>query len=492
MIHFKKIAFPLFLATAFLCSCSQTEELTVSTENSSQENLNVTFRLQSNSSNATRSAEDSYTHVQGTAEEYKVNTARAYFFDSATKLLSKTVQLSGITFSGTSGNGNVIYETEPISVPMGTYDIFVIANTDRQINKDKEDAFLADIDSMSYTKAVIENISGGIIMTNRGADNLATAITKKDQHDVNVVNITLERVLARLDIAKAAEKYEITNTKGEKYATVSLDGYYIVNLPKYYYTFRHTAVLTTLEEPIWSTSLNFGNIADVNGYVIDPYFFKKKVDATNFINADKYFEQFSGDINNPDYLSWNKFNAVSQTPDYKTMYCLENCALRQAQKNGYSTGVIFKSIVEPNNNVYRLNVYGNLELIPDKSQYPEVIYYFDEKFYDSADALAAAVSASGSPTGKYQAKKFEKTDDGYRCYYKYWIRHLDNSKPTEMGVMEFGVVRNNLYRMLVTDVSGLGDGTPTIDPNDPDEGETYLKVVLNVKPWTVRDISVVL
>ena len=55
--------------------------------------------------------------------------------------------------------------------------------------------------------------------------------------------------------------------------------------------------------------------------------------------------------------------------------------------------------------------------------------------------------------------------------------------------MEFGVVRNNLYRMLITGVSDLGDGGSPIDPNTPDEGETYLKVVLSVKPWTVRDLT---
>ena len=118
-----------------------------------------------------------------------------------------------------------------------------------------------------------------------------------------------------------------------------------------------------------------------------------------------------------------------------------------------------------------------------------MLYYFQQKFYDSAEALAAAVSATGSPSNTYQARKFEKTDDGYRCYYKYWIRHLDNNKPTEMGVMEFAVVRNNLYRMLITGVSDLGDEGPEIIPDTPDEGETYLKVVLNVKPWIVRDLT---
>ena len=130
-----------------------------------------------------------------------------------------------------------------------------------------------------------------------------------------------------------------------------------------------------------------------------------------------------------------------------------------------------------------------MELVTDKSKYPETLYYFNQKFYDSAEALSAAVTAAGAATAQYQARKFEKTDAGYRCYYKYWIRHQDNNNPTEMGVMEFGVVRNNLYRMLITGISDLGEGTSEIFPDTPDEGETYLQVILNVKPWIVRDLT---
>lgn len=491
MLQLKQIFYPLLVATAFLCSCSQTEDITVNDSNKEQtvEDSKVVFRLRSNTSASTRSAEDSYTHVQGTADEYKVNVARVYFYDNKTKLFVKSAVLSGITFYGTDGSGNIIYETEPISVQQGTYDIFVTANTNRLIKKEKEEQFLADVDSITYTQALIENISGGIVMSNRASDNLATVISKSNDNDVNVINISLERVLARLDIAKAQETFEVTDNEGVQYASVTLDGYYIVNLPKYYYTYRHTAVLTSMDEPEWNVMTHFGNVSDVNGYVVDPYFFKKTIDATGFTNADKYYEHFAADYSDPNQVKWSSFNTVSMTPNYKTAYCLENCSLTPAQKNGYSTGVIFKAIMEPHDNVFHLNGSGALERITDKSLYPEVLYYFQHKFYDSAEALSAAVSAVGSPTNKYQARKFEKTDDGYRCYYRYWIRHLDNLKPTEMGVMEFSIVRNNLYRMLITSVSDLGDETAVIIPDTPDEGETYLRVVLNVKPWIVRDLT---
>lgn len=488
MFRLNKIVHPLFIATLLFFSCSQAEDDAIS-DSRSQENSNVVFRLQSNFSSVTRSVEDSYSHVQGTADEYKVNNATVYFFDNTTKLFVKSVQLSGITFQGTSGGGDIIYETEPVSVPKGTYDIFVTANTNRLIKKEKEIDFIADIDSISYVRALIEDVSGGIMMTNRAGDNIATDISKSGEDEVNVINVTLERVLARLDVAKASETFQLTNETGVQYASVKLDGFYIVNLPKYFYTYRHTAVLTSMDVPEWNIMTNFGNVADVNGYVIDPYFFKKTIDASNFTNQNKYYENHSGDCSDPNTVKWNTFNAVAQTPNYKTAYCLENCMLAPAQKNGYSTGVLFKAIMEPNNNVYHLNSTGTLELVTDKQKYPEVLYYFQYNFYDSAEALATAVSTSGSLKNKYQARKFEKTDDGYRCYYKYWIRHLDNNRSTQMGVMEFGVVRNNLYRMLITNVSDLGDGTSVILPDTPDEGETYLQVVLNVKPWIVRDLT---
>ena len=488
MFNSTKISQLLVVAVAFLCSCSQTDDIAVGGSNETLKEGNIVFRLQSNSSNTTRSAEDSYEHVQGTVDEYKVNVARVYFFDNVTKHFAKSVPLTNITRKGSDADGNVIYETDPISIAQGVYDIFVTANTYRQIKTDTEEQFLADIDSVTYAQALIEDISGGIVMSNRAADNEATIITETpNENDVNVVNIKLERVLARLDIAKSLETYELTDPNGVKYASVKLNGYYIVNLPKYYYTFRHVAVLLSLTEPQWNIQANFGNVADVNGYVIDPYFFKKTINASGFTNADQYYVNYFGDIIKK--VRWNTFNPASQTPNYKTAYSLENCCLAPAQKNGYSTGVIFKAVMEPANNVYYLNNTGTLQLLNDKENYPEVLYYYQYKFYNSADALAVALTASGAAASSSKAQKFEKTDEGYCCYYNYWIRHLDNNRPTQMGVMEFAIVRNNLYRMLISNVSDLGDGTIPVDPDTPDEGETRLKVELNVKPWIVRDLT---
>lgn len=48
-----------------------------------------------------------------------------------------------------------------------------------------------------------------------------------------------------------------------------------------------------------------------------------------------------------------------------------------------------------------------------------------------------------------------------------------------MGVMEFGIVRNNIYRILITNVNDLGTGIPDVDPGDI-ESDAYLSVDFSV------------
>ena len=496
-MNFNKSTCTLLLAAAFLSVGCQSERTAAEGGRDSLELkdcANVVFCLQANTAGpSTRGVEDSYEYIQGVPAEYAVNKAQVYLFDAPTKLFVKSFALSGLKRIGTDASGNIVYESNRELVPQGTYDIFVVANTDRKINQTTEDAFLADIDKVTYARGQIDEIPDGIIMTNRAIDNAGTVLVKKEGDEDNVIHIVLERVMARLDIAKGSESFALVDDNSRQYATVTLNGFYIVNLAKQYYSFRHTAVLTTLEEPAWSLTEHFGDVNDVNGYVIDPYFFKKTIDASGFTNSDKYFEHYFGDYANPNAVSWTSFKPASAgVPQYNVSYCLENCTLASAQKNGYTTGVIFKARMDPYNSVYHLASGGNLQLVTNPSDYPEVLYYCNYKFYDSQEALAAGLgmaSLTNLDMETYKVRTFEKTDEGYCCFYNYWIRHLDNYKETVMGVMEFAVVRNNLYKMLITNVSGLGNILPIVNPDTPDEGEANLHIVLNVKPWIVRDLT---
>lgn len=65
-----------------------------------------------------------------------------------------------------------------------------------------------------------------------------------------------------------------------------------------------------------------------------------------------------------------------------------------------------------------------------------------------------------------------------------------------MGVMEFAVVRNNVYKLCVDSIARYGHPSPTDpdptdpdpeEPNEPDEEENfYFTVTVKVLPWVVR------
>lgn len=109
----------------------------------------------------------------------------------------------------------------------------------------------------------------------------------------------------------------------------------------------------------------------------------------------------------------------------------------------------------------------------------------------SKKTFKAAATAAGFTL--YERSMDDDTGKGYYCYYFYWNRHNDNGNGGVMGRMEFGVVRNNVYKLAVNSIHKLGhprvsenDPDP-VDPDDPDEeGDVYLSVSVEVLPWVVR------
>ena len=65
------------------------------------------------------------------------------------------------------------------------------------------------------------------------------------------------------------------------------------------------------------------------------------------------------------------------------------------------------------------------------------------------------------------------------------ISHLG----TDNSIAKYGIVRNHLYDINVTDMSGFGspvyDPTETIIPTVPDENKSYVAAKINVLQWRV-------
>lgn len=137
--------------------------------------------------------------------------------------------------------------------------------------------------------------------------------------------------------------------------------------------------------------------------------------------------------------------------------------------------------------------------------YQDVVAAFNDKdnaalstaltgFRAAATSAGFTIYQASNDADDYRANDKGKADGaGYYFYYYYWNRHNDNLYPGSMQRMEFGVVRNNVYKLAVTDIRRLGhprfggnDPEPPT-PDTPDESDkVYLKVSVEVRPWTVR------
>ena len=160
----------------------------------------------------------------------------------------------------------------------------------------------------------------------------------------------------------------------------------------------------------------------------------------------------------------------------------------------------------PNRDQYTWSL-DNYTDIPDTDGYlidPQgvhCLYYFNYNFYTSLAAVKA-VGGGNIPSGDISARELETQynikyfpiDDKslYACYYKHFIKHLDNGEKRKLGVMEYGVVRNNWYRVTIADIAGLGSGIINIEPTRPVEEDDILLTDYYVSPWQFRPDDTVL
>ena len=71
-----------------------------------------------------------------------------------------------------------------------------------------------------------------------------------------------------------------------------------------------------------------------------------------------------------------------------------------------------------------------------------------------------------------------RTYEDATCYYTWWVRHSNDNDDTKKDIMEYAIVRNNIYKLTVESVYSLGDPVP---------GDKGLRVKVYVNNWLLLD-----
>lgn len=381
------------------------------------------------------------------------------------------------------------------------------------------------------------------LMTNRDLSTVTLPSTDQfentyntPENPFNLGTVHVQRVSCRFDFKQTtvegqteANVYPIKEiASGRVVANVRLTDLALVNLAKQYYYLP------------W---INYGAEGVMQGaelcsretlgsWVVSPNYdgFKVGEDYTQ-ATLSKYFFFSSGsqegsDVYNPalasaedadanNKLVWTSFTSLTREdndenwgPDKKGIkdyhiwrYASENTLPSvESQKHAFTTGVVFKGGLEAADKDSELGqamAAGNPVYLLDGTLYGDkaMIEKYIEAHPTSTVAdnwKAAAVEGNVDENGDLKSPGdseftiYRADDNGvYPIYYFYWNRHNDNGDGTHMEKMEFATVRDNVYKLAVTNIKRYGK--PTDDPGKDDESpETYFTVDVHVLPWVVR------
>lgn len=388
------------------------------------------------------------------------------------------------------------------------------------------------------------------LMTNRdltvaNLPSSAELATSTPDNPFGLGTVHVQRVACRFDFKQTTVKdqteanvYPIKEiASGEIVANVRLTDLALVNLAKQYYYLP------------WINNGDAGVMAGAQlcgrelkgSWVVSPNAdFKKKAglkdETFDFSNAElsKYYFYSSGyqtegegfnpatatDLvwtsfeelvqdDNKDHSTWGPGMSDAEKTGYKIWrYATENTLPTvESQKHGFTTGVVFKGGLEAADKdsdlgkamaaghpVYLLDgtLYGDKAMVLDYiTKHPASVVadnwdaaHVDGNYDENDDLLTPGNSG-------FTIYRYDEVSKMYPIYYFYWNRHNDNTLNTKMGRMEFATVRDNVYKLSVSEIKRYGK--PTDNPGDDDESpETYFTVNVHVLPWVVRVNNIVL
>ena len=333
------------------------------------------------------------------------------------------------------------------------------------------------------------------------------------------MHVTIERMAARIDYDPTnatlvqetgkSDKTIVYTFNDEKTPATTLAKFYLDRMAVFNACKKPSYYIKRVADDINSTSPTY--LGDetptprgiATNFVIDPYSTQKteanRSDDSGLLTtlfADTRISQakalLASTAGNPP--------ALTKTSKPVTIaYVNENTYTKEMAQKEYSTGIVVKGRYEPLHDFYTAYDKGSGTLtagtyttgqdfwMVEPSQDTEVttteatttttdrsyttINEADRHYFSTE---AAAIAYATDTRHKHYGRVVKYT--GGVCYYFFYLRHSNNVAVIH-DTMEFGIVRNNIYRFKIE--AATGPGTPDADPRHPEE----LKASVYVKKW---------
>lgn len=242
------------------------------------------------------------------------------------------------------------------------------------------------------------------------------------------VEITIERLAAKVDYKVAKASFETTDKTG----TVKILGAELVNdFKKGTLLFKRVGASVDV-----STFTYLGDedpaSGDATNWVVDAYDTSNK----NKTDYNNYYPSF-----NPSAIT----NDANNTEWVHLGYTMENTNnVSGDDLEKYATGVVFKAQYTPKGDEYEEG---------------KTFYSYNSTIYPSIQAIIDANPETAGMTETTCEQFGVNVFENGICYYTWWIRHSNNAND---DIMRYGIVRNNWYQLTVNSIKGLPSGDDDI------------------------------
>lgn len=469
---------PLLFLLALLTTACKDDTLPASPaeEEEAGSGVYVSVVVNTGGSNASRAdgATDEYNPTGGEkgdgewpGESYEntIHNLYLYFFDGGEdengvrkgiNADANTPILAQVSFDNTSlsGSGQTYY-TQPVEInelQIGkTYDVLAIANIKTTINS----VTLGELRDNNLA-AIRVSDEQWFIMSSANpefdAERKINSVKIETGNTINnpaTVSIDVERLEARID-CHVESSYSVEETGDQ----VSFTGFIVVNKYVANDNYENSYVFKRVSENIELSNNKVVYLEDeetqegiATNYVIGPMTLTPPTlsnESHHYDNSFYFHHDTPGDWED----IWKQLdNTVTSEQNGITYYLLDytqenivpaNVAETECAK--YCTGIVFKAQYRP----------------AGITTTDGTFYEYQGKFYNTPED-------TGIPNiSPYNYEMFGVVKyEGGICYYTYWIKHADDGDDTKVSPMEYAIVRNNIYQINVTGVSGIGTVTPT-------------------------------
>lgn len=459
--------------------------------------------------------------------ENKIKSAVAFFYQGNNGVNGDgTTQINAaVSFNvGNTMSGDRTYTTSPQQVDLenGTYNVIVVANPGADWWTGKS-LTLDDVRNHIQTTAWTASGSNYSDFVMTSAADATLTLNSNPESDPAKATVNVERMAARLDY-KAEASYTCTDPAYTG-ATVEITGAALVNnLTAGSYIIKRVA-----DDVNGTNLSYLGNeTADENGaatnYVLDPWTASKNGNlyGTWFMNGSSDPNWWAGYVQPGTSETWQRIGytlenttaADAAGSDYSTgvvfkaTFHPKGVANYQGGATFFALGThLFASMEDMMTYVYgadfsqfddKIDACDNWAAVKtfaaslldnDPSGYKAFLLGQDEaqdlaQVKESLKWKAYMLNKCGysaSLNNNVYSVTLDQNEDtstrealqsyGVRtyedatCYYTWWVRHSNDNNDETKGIMEYAIVRNNIYKLTVNSIYSLGNDVPGEDEN---------------------------